>query len=86
MMPSAEKEHVAHQHHPHEPKEPGPVQHTSQELQDNIDNAPVESLAKKSGGDFNYKEVDEAKKEGRVRLPSSCFADVSRSAIRSCTT
>lgn len=65
-MPSAQKDHVAHERHPHEPKEPGDPQHTSQELQDNVKNAPVESLAKKTEGNLDYDQVDQAKKEGRV--------------------
>jgi hypothetical protein len=66
LMPSATKDHVAHQQHPHEPKQPGGAQLTSQELTDNVKNHKVEELAKKSEGDFRSEELDEAKKEGRV--------------------
>lgn len=66
-MPSKQKDHVAHQHHPHEPKEPGEVQFTAQEKTDNVKNAHVEDLAKKSEGNFDYKQVDEAKEKGLVR-------------------
>lgn len=65
-MPSSQKDHVAEGHHPHQPKEPGEPKHTKQELEDNVKNAPVESLAKKTGGDYTYDQVDAAKKEGRV--------------------
>jgi len=65
-MPSAQKDHIAHQAHPHEPKEPGGAQLTAQELTDNVKNHKVEELAKKSEGDFRSEELAEAKKEGRV--------------------
>ena len=65
-MPSATKDHVAHQQHPHEPKQPGGAQLTAQEKTDNVKNHKVEELAKKSEGDFRSEELDEAKKEGRV--------------------
>jgi hypothetical protein len=65
-MPSATKDHVAHQQHPHEPKQPGAVEFTTQELEDNVKNHKVEELSKKNKGNIDYEEVDEAKKEGRV--------------------
>jgi hypothetical protein len=69
LMPSATKDHVAHQQHPHEPKQPGGAQLTAQEKTDNVKNHKVEELAKKSQGDFRSEELDEAKKEGRVSEP-----------------
>jgi hypothetical protein len=66
LMPSETKDHVAHQQHPHEPKQPGAVQHTTQELEDNVKNHKVEELSKKNKGNIDYEEVDQAKKEGRV--------------------
>jgi hypothetical protein len=69
LMPSATKDHVAHQQHPHEPKQPGGAQLTAQEKTDNVKNHKVEELAKKSQGDFRSEELDEAKKEGRVSVP-----------------
>lgn len=69
-MPSKTKDHVAHQQHPHEPKEPGEVQFTKQEVSDNIKNQHVEDLAKKSEGNIDYKEIDEAKEKGLV----GCFS------------
>lgn len=68
-MPSAQKDHIAHQQHPHEPKQPGQAQLTSQEVTDNVKNHKVEELAKKSQGDFRSEELEAAKKEGLVSYP-----------------
>ena len=79
-MPSSQKDHVAHQQHPHEPKEPGAVQHTTQELEDNVKNHKVEDLSKKNKGNIDYEEVDEAKKEGRVSRAQFYLKEVTNCA------
>jgi hypothetical protein len=68
LMPSAQKDHIAHQQHPHEPKQPGGAQLTAQEKTDNVKNHKVEELAKKSEGDFRSEDLAAAKKEGLVSL------------------